>query len=213
MRIAQDLTFFRNQPRYGLDLSFNQVRSLNEFAAGTETRFVNKWSAEGTVKPSVKWGLRLTSSLERNRTDSENFASRKFDIESVNAEPEVAFTPSRTLQLSASLAFSQKRDAVGDRTAQVWRLPTTARFTLARRLNLTGRFEVASVTVESDEKTVGLANFELTDGRGEGTSFLWTLTGWYQLSRLLRATLAYNGRSPSDAPTLHTVRVQLSAVF
>ena len=51
------------------------------------------------------------------------------------------------------------------------------------------------------------------DVRGAGTSYLWTVTGWYQLSRLLRATLTYNGRAPADAPTLHTVRVQLSAVF
>ena len=61
--------------------------------------------------------------------------------------------------------------------------------------------------------TTCLANFELTDGRGAGTSYLWSVTGWYQLSRLLRATLTYNGRAPADAPTLHTVRVLLSAVF
>ena len=213
LRIRQDLFLFRNQPRYGLDFSYNQIRTLNEFAAGTESRFVNQWSMEGKYKPLTQWGLRLASSREQNRTDSENFASRKFDIESVNIEPEVAFNPARVVQLSASLAFSQKTDAVGDRTAQVWKVPFTARYSLARRLNLTGRFEVASVTVESQEQTVGLANFELTDGRGEGTSYLWTVTGWYQLSRLLRATLSYNGRSPADAPTLHTVRVQLSAVF
>ncbi len=213
LRIGQDLFLFRNQSRYGIDLSFNQIRSLNEFAAGTEERFINQLRAEGKVKPSTKWGLRLATALEQNRTDSENFASRQYDIESISIEPEVAFNPARSVQLTASLAYSQKDDAVGDRSAQVWKLPVTARYTLARRLNLTGRFEVASVTVESEQQSVGLANFELTDGRGEGTSYLWTVTGWYQLSRLLRATLSYNGRSPSDAPTLHTVRVQLSAVF
>ena len=64
-----------------------------------------------------------------------------------------------------------------------------------------GRFEIAKVTL--DGEAVGLANFALTAGRGAGTSYLWSVSGWYQLSRLLRATLTYNGRSPADAPTLH----------
>jgi len=211
LRLGQDLTLFQQQTRYRVNLSFNQVRSLNELAAGVETRFVSQWRAEGTYKPSTPWGLRLSSAVERNRTDSEAFASRKFDIESVRIEPEVSFNPSTAVQLTAGVAFSEKRDAVGDRTAQVWRVPLSAGYTLVRRFNLTGRFEVADVALEGEAS--GLANFELTEGRGPGTSYLWTLNGWYQLNRLLRATLSYNGRSPSDAPTLHTVRLQLSAVF
>ena len=85
---------------------------------------------------------------------------------------------------------------------------------LARRLQLSARFEVASVTLdETDGPAVGLAQFELTDGRGPGTSFLWGLNGQYALNRFLRASFSYDGRAPADAPTLHTVRMQLSAVF
>ena len=211
LRIVQDVRLFRNEPRYGAAFSFSQIRSLNELAAGTEERFVSTWRAEGTLKPTTQWGLRLSSLIGQNRTDSESFASRRFDIKSVEIEPEVSYNPTRAVQLSTSLAFARKRDAVGDREAQVWKAPVTARLSLVRRLSLTGRFEVANVTLDGD--AVGLANFELTDGRGAGTSYLWTVTGWYQLNRLLRATLSYNGRSPADAPTLHTVRVQLSAVF
>ncbi len=211
LRIVQDVRLFRNEPRYGAKFSFSQIRSLNELAAGTEERFVSQWRAEGTLKPSSQWGLRLSSSIGQNRTDSEAFASRRFDIESVEVEPEVSYNPTRALHLSTSVSFARKRDTVGDREAQVWKAPFTARLSLVRRLSLTGRFEVANVTLDGD--AVGLANFELTDGRGAGTSYLWTVTGWYQLSRLLRATLTYNGRSPADAPTLHTVRVLLSAVF
>ncbi len=210
LRFGQDVSLFRDASRYGLDLSYNLIRSLNALAAGQETRFVNLWRAEGTFRPSARWGLRLSTSLEDNRTDSEAFASRRYAIRGATLEPEASFTPAPSLQLAAGLAFARKKDAGADRRATVWRVPLTARFNLARRFSLTGRLEAARVTLDGD--AVGLANFELTDGRGAGTSYLWNLSGWYQLSRLLRATFSYNGRAPADAPVLHTVRVQLSAV-
>ena len=59
----------------------------------------------------------------------------------------------------------------------------------------------------------GLTSFELTEGRGPGTSYLWGLVGQYTINSLLRASLFYDGRAPADAPVIHTVRMQLSAVF
>ncbi|HMB90662.1 MAG TPA: hypothetical protein VKP65_07435, partial [Rhodothermales bacterium] len=211
LRFTQDLTLFRNVTRYGLDLSYNLIRNLSVLAADTESRFVNEWRGEATFRPNAKWGVRLLSALQENRTVSENFDSREFDIDGFSVEPELSFNPLRTLQLSSSVSYGEKRDAVRDLQATVIKVPFTARFSLARLLSLTGRVEMADVSLNGD--AVGLANFELTDGRGGGTSFLWTLTGWYQISSLLRATLSYNGRAPADAPTLHTVRLQLSAVF
>ena len=43
----------------------------------------------------------------------------------------------------------------------------------------------------------------------------WTGAGRrrFALNRFLRASFSYDGRAPADAPTLHTVRMQLSAVF
>ncbi len=211
LRFSQDVTLFRNTSRYGLDLSYNLVRNLTVLEAGEESRFVNRWQADGTLRPVQRLGLRLSAAWEHNRTGSQAFRSRRFDISGVSLEPEVSFNPSSSLQLSAGMAYSRKTDALEDRRATVWKVPLTGRFTQVRRLSLSGRVEVAEVALSGQAD--GLANFELTDGRGAGTSFLWNLSGWYQLSRLLRATLSYNGRAPADAPTLHTVRLQLSAVF
>jgi hypothetical protein len=58
-----------------------------------------------------------------------------------------------------------------------------------------------------------LSLFELTDGRGPGTSALWGLDAQIGLTDRLRATVAYDGRAPSGAPVVQTVRLQLSAVF
>ncbi|GIV62339.1 MAG: hypothetical protein KatS3mg044_1205 [Rhodothermaceae bacterium] len=211
LRMAQDLSLFRSSTTYGLDLSFNQVRGLTELAAGEETRFLSTWRAEGRYRPADRWQLRLAVSRERNRVLSEAFASRRYDIHRETLEPEVAFQPGRAVRLSAGLALARNDDVLGARHARIVRVPLEARYSRVRRLQVTARVEVARVDLRGE--AAGLAAFELTDGRGPGTSFLWNLNGQYVLNRYLRASFSYDGRVPAGAPALHTVRMQLSAVF
>lgn len=211
LRIAQDVYLFRGEPRYGVDLSFNQLRGLVERAAGEERRLLNSWRFEGRYRPGTRWGVKLVSGLERNRVLSEQFASRRYDIASLRLEPELSFHPVRSVQLLGGLAFARKEDAVGGRTADLWKVPVELRYNRARKLQLTARGELAHVRL--DGEALGMAQYELTDGRGPGTSYLWNVTGQYTLSQYLRASFSYDGRAPADAPVIHTVRLELSAIF
>jgi hypothetical protein len=170
---------------------------------------------EGRYKPSQPWALRLSALRAREYVNSESYASRRFDIRSTQLDPEVTYAPTRVLQVSAGMSWSVKRDRLGDLRARLLKLPLQARFNRVQRLQVTGRFEVASIDLDESagESPVGLAQFELTDGRGPGTSYLWALIGQYTINRYLRATFQYDGRTPSEGPTLHTLRMQLSAVF
>ena len=74
-------------------------------------------------------------------------------------------------------------------------------------------------SVSSSRTCARIAAFEtkttllLTDGRGPGTSGLWSAGAQAALSRLLSLTLAYDGRAAPGAPTIHTLRMQVSATF
>jgi hypothetical protein len=90
-------------------------------------------------------------------------------------------------------------------------VPIELQWTRAERFELTGRVECADIRLDGD--AAGLARFELTDGRGPGTSYLWHLSGQYRFSNQLRATFSYDGRAPAGAPTINSVRLQMSASF
>ena len=211
LRIAQDIFLFRSTPGVGLDVRFNQLRSLSELAAGEETRFLNVWSAEGRLAPSNRWGFKLSGSTETNRLGSEAFASRRYRIKGNRIEPEISFSPSTSVSIIGRAAWAKKSDAEGDRDASVLKIPLEIRFRQIRKSQITFRGEVAFVDLSGEAR--GLAEFELTDGRGAGTSYLWGVNGDYTLNRFLRLSFAYDGRAPADAPVLHTVRVQMSALF
>lgn len=210
LRLAQELALWRGERR-GLDLSFSQLRSLNELAAGQETRFAGTWRAEGRAPVLPGLALRLAAALETNRLVSTAFASRRYDVRARRLEPEAVFTPSGQVQATAGLALAAKDDRLGGRAATLWRVPVEARWNRPGRFQLGARFEAAHVAL--DGQAVGLAEYELTDGRGPGTSFLWGVSAQYFLGRYLRASAFYNGRAPEAAPLVHTFRLQLSATF
>ncbi|MDZ4700327.1 MAG: hypothetical protein SH809_11520 [Rhodothermales bacterium] len=211
IRIAQDIFLFRSNPRFSLDIRFNQTRGHSELAAGEEVRFLNSWSVEGRSRLSDRWALKLAGAIETNRLESAAFASRRYNIEGIRIEPEIAFSPTRRYTFVAGGVVARKEDTLLGRDVKMVRIPLEIRYAVVRKLQVTTRSEVALVRLTGE--AVGLAQFELTDGRGAGTSWLWGLQGDYTVSRYLRLSFSYDGRAPADAPVLHTMRVQLSALF
>jgi hypothetical protein len=212
LRLEQRVEVFRAQRGYGLDASWRQVRGLTERAAGGQRRFLNRWEVEGQLRPTSSWTLEATGTAERDRVQSEAFeASRSFDIRTLRARPSVTYQPHRTLDLTLAGVYARKRDRAKGRRVDLYTLPVELTWRQAGRLRLTANAEWARVDLTG--AAVGRAQFELTDGRGPGTSFLWGLQGQYAFTDRLRATLNYDGRAPATTDPIHTVRVQVSASF
>ncbi len=209
--IRQDLLLFRSRPDVGLDFSFNRIRSLTDLAAGLEERAITGWRASGHVRPVRRLTLRISSSTEINSVNSETFASRRYNLKTLRLVPGVSLTLSRSLQLRAEVDLAKKTDRLLVRSSRLLKVPLEVRFNRARRLQATGRVEVANVTLDGEAS--GIAQFELTDGRGTGSSWLWSAGAQYAVNRYIRASFSYDGRAPAAAPTLHTLRMQVSAIF
>ena len=209
--VQQDLFLLRDYARFGLDLTYRKLRTLSELTAGAESRATDEYRAEARSRLSSQWVVSASAARGRRRTTSEAFASRNFDIRSQTFAPSVTFVASSQAQLSLESRLTTK--TAEDLRATLWRMPLTARYSHARRFNVAARLEPSSVRIRGNKRLDGLALFELSDGLGAGDSWIWSLTSWYQISSVLRATLSYTGRRPQDAPTIHSVRMQLSATL
>jgi hypothetical protein len=211
LRVGQDISLFPRSRLGGIDIGFNQTATLNTRTGGQDERLIRMWRAEGRLRPLPRLSVRNEIAWERNRHESEAFATRRYDIRALRLEPEVSAGLTRSLQLTARAPLAWKQDDFGNRRATLVRAPMELRYQRAARASLTARAEVAHVMLTG--AAVGLAEFELTDGRGPGTSYLWGLSGQYQLNEYLRATLQYDGRLPDGLDAIHTMRMQLSAIF
>ena len=212
IRWSQAVDLFPRSPVAGVDLAWTQSRRLIERAAGRETRFLNAWEVATRWRPATWWTLRLAGRTQMDRSLSDAFAdSRSYDIRSRQIRPETSIRPIPSLQVTVATALATKRDDIGDRTARVIRIPVQLRWARAGSLRLTGRAEVSDIRLDGD--AVGLARFELTDGRGPGRSYLWGAGGQYAVSSNVQASFDYDGRAPSGADVIHTFRIQVNARF
>ncbi|GAB5521085.1 MAG: hypothetical protein RhofKO_33360 [Rhodothermales bacterium] len=210
LRVSEQLTLFRRNTKWGASMRYTLLRSLRKLATGQEARDQDLVSGEVERKFGQTVAVQLAVERETQSAASA-FESRSYAIESVGVAPSVRvnFTSTANARLSADIA--RKTDSRGDRSARVLRVPLDLSYARARRLFTTVRAEVARVDLDGEAS--GLAQYELTEGRGPGTSFLWLLNVDYQLSRYLTAKLTYDGRAPATSRVIHTVRMQLSARF
>ncbi len=215
-RAEREVVFFPGSTAYGGRLALDHLTTTTALAAGFETRLAQALRAEGYVRLGPSLSARVEASADRRRTLSETFASRRYDLRGVEAEPRLTWTPRPAFSLTLGAVVVARTDALApaDRPsgAFVLRAPVEARLTLRGRLSLDARAEVASVRLRGSGGS-GLALFELTEGRGPGVSALWGVTAQIGLTERLRGTVVYDARAPSGAPVVQTVRVQLSAVF
>ncbi|NNE35129.1 MAG: hypothetical protein HKN13_07840, partial [Rhodothermales bacterium] len=209
--IRQTLSLFRSNRFVGIDGSYTHSRGLSDLTASAEERQNEIATLETRVRLSGRLSAQALLERDRKFLFSSALVSRQFDLRSTTITPRLTWTPGRAASVRFGVEYARKSDRLVDRRATVVKLPLEIRIQKARKFQILSRIETATVDVEGE--ATGLASFELTDGRGSGRSYLWNVTGEYFVSRYLRASLTYDGRSPSSAPTLHTVRMQLSASF
>ena len=213
LHLRQNVALFATESDYGLDLSYTDIRSLTALAAGEEALHKTHWEASGRYRPGPRWSTRLSGRYGRDQSDSEAVASRRYDIQTISIEPAVTMRAASNIQLSLRTFLAHKSAAATSLEARILRVPFTARISRLRSLTVRGHGELSWVHMDGSETPTGFSLYELTDGRGTGTSYLWGLDAEYRISDYLSASLAYDGRLPSAAPAVHTMRVKMTASF
>jgi len=212
LNLIQDLWLFRNHPRHGAHVSWRKIRTANIFAADTERRNIDEFRTQIRWSLGSIWAFTSEGMLSDKTSRSAAFRSREFDIQAWSVSQEIQASVTSKIRFSTGLDYSAKTTKERGK-ATIWKIPVHSTWDRAGRANISGRFEFARITLSEEAGSTGLALFELTDGRGVGRSLLWQLSGWLQLTSVLRTTISYSGRNPQNAPQIHTVRMQLSATF
>jgi len=207
----QDVSLWRGSTAYGIDASWDLTRALSELAAGIETRQVDRLGLALRGRPADRLDLELDLAREINATESDAFASRRYDLLTRSVAPSARWRVGRRTSVRSELSLAFREDRRVERRATVIRIPVSVRSGLSDVLDLSVRVEVADARLQGN--ATGLAAWEMTDGRGPGRSVLWGTTVQWAVSRSLRATLAYDGRAPSSGRTIHTGRLEMSAIF
>jgi len=211
VRLGQTVSLLPLNRTSDVDLDMQQIRTMSDLASGLETGKNQIYSVRLRRDLGSRWSSNIRLSRSKEESASSRFLSRSFEIQSHQIIPAFTFTVTNNMSLTTSTHFSEKTDSKSSSTSRVFRLPLDLNYAAASRFTVRAGIERSSVVVEGELS--GLQSFEMTDGRGRGTSWLWQTALEANLTDVVRATFGYSGRAPSVGDVIHTGRVQLSARF
>ena len=194
------------------DIGFSLLRtaSLVELANGSESSERSQLGLEWREEIRDNLDLTLGSTASDEKSLSAQFASRAFSIQRWEVRPGV-IVRWKDWRLQTEGLYGESQESRSGARVRTVRLPLSV-FRTSGQMRWRVGGERSRSAIEGGVPQ-GLQLFELTQGRGEGTSWMWHLHLDMQLTEIVTATLRYDGRSPSGLPVIHTGRFQLSARF
>jgi len=210
IRLSGRLGLYPLRSDRDVQISWLQGASLAALASGNEST-QNKQIGL-ILREEVRQDLDVTfaSTWMDEIATSEQFATRSFAIRRWEIRPG-AVIRLNNWRVQSEAMYSRGREEGTGASVRTVRLPVNVLWnTRPLRWRMGGEWSDAAV---DGGAPLGLQLFELTEGRGAGTSWMWHLHLDMLLTDVLTATLRYDGRNPTGLPTIHTGRFQLSARF
>lgn len=208
-------TFFFNKtdPKFGLDHSWQDVRSKTLLTNGFES-FSNKFH-------QIKGRWNITRKLTVNTFYTDGIKSRSSEFFSVNnffinyfeTEPKITYQPGVTFRWSINFKYTEKKnDAdLGGEKVFTRNLGTEFKYSILSKGSVQANFNYISIDFNGTETSA--LGFEMLEGLRAGNNFTWALSSQLRLSKNMQLNLAYNGRKSEQNKTIHTGNVQVRAFF
>jgi hypothetical protein len=210
--IRQDLFLFERSSAFSLRLRFDQRDGFSQFALGNERSWRRERSLRMKTQLVREIGLQADAIFLDDVLRTATASSRAREIVSANLIGDLSYRPWKDVEIGF---------VVNTRTAtDSWPIvPVQADITALSLRSVTAfpgpgrlRIEIERSTVTFNAE-VDRFPFELTDGRAEGTSWVWRLNFDYRLTSFMQATLSYLGRSETERAVIHTARAEVKAFF
>lgn len=209
----QELDLLGGVNKTELRIGYLQSRSLNRRSTESIENYTNLANLNSSYELSERTRISFDAQTGINKSESSRLANRNFDIKTLRLTPGINGTINRSWNAGAeiSLVYKEDRFPIQEVTAGLLKISTTHRMYLWKKLQTNFRIEMRRTQVTGNSTSYG--NYELTEGTGEGTNLIWSLNSSYRASSLIRISFNYDGRTVTNRPSIHTIKLVMSATF
>ncbi|MCC6725565.1 MAG: hypothetical protein IT258_13745, partial [Saprospiraceae bacterium] len=207
------LFFNRADPKYDVQLGMSDNQNKLVQTQGFESRrqrtqFVKtRWN----VTKSISFQSELSFGVDEQ--GSEQFASKRYKIESWETEPQLTWQPSNNFRMGVTWRHKQaenRLDTLGE-SARTNDMKWEATFNQSATTSL--RSEFSFVKIDFTGQANSPVGFAFLQGLQNGKNFIWNITLDRQVAKNIRMGITYEGRKTGDARLIHVGRAQVGAVF
>ncbi|MEZ4801245.1 MAG: hypothetical protein R2797_00625 [Gelidibacter sp.] len=206
------LFFNRGKQRYTTSYTFLTNTSRTLLSIGFQESKLKSHQLNFNHKFATSWLINLKSSLEKNESLSENFASRNYIIDEVRLQPKLSYLFSENARFDVFYQYTNKDNTVGDmETLLQNNYGISFTYNNAQKIALNGEINFFDNTFEGNANTP--VSYQMLEGLQPGKNFTWSLLAQKKLTTFLDLNLNYFGRKTETSKTIHTGTVQLKAYF
>lgn len=210
--LRNTLFFNRGQQFFTTSYTFLATTTKNLLSIGLQENKLRSHQLNFLHKVKNQYIVNLQSQTDRNKSNSENFASRNFEINSYSITPKVSYLFNDQSRIEASYAYENKKNQVGDQEKLAQQnLGVAFAYTKGQKVSLTG--EVNYIDNQFTGSAFSPVAYQMLEALQPGTNFTWNLIAQRRLTQFLDLNITYFGRKSEGTKTIHTGTVQLRAFF
>ena len=206
------LFFNRGKQHYTTSYTFLTNTSRTLLSIGFQESKLKSHQLNFNHKFATSWLVNLKSSLEKNESLSENFASRNYIIDEVRFQPKLSYLFNENARFDVFYQYTSKDNTVGNmETLLQNNYGVSFTYNNAQKVALTGEINFFDNTFDGNANTP--VSYQMLEGLQPGKNFTWSLLAQKKLTTFLDLNLNYFGRKTETSKTIHTGTVQLKAYF
>ena len=162
-------------------------------------------------KFAANWLVNLLSSYNENKSESESFTSKNFNLEEIQFNPKLSYLLNDNTRFDVFYQYSNKENTTGLETLEQQKYGASFAFSSKQQIALTGEFNYFSNTFTGNSNSP--VAYQMLEGLQPGKNYTWTLLAQKKLTKYLDLNLSYFGRKSETSKVIHTGNIQLKAYF
>jgi hypothetical protein len=217
-RVLRSVLFYnRSSSLFGMDLALTLNESRQFLTQGFENQSVNEliYGLRGTFKRLYAYKTKLTSGFTSVNSDFNK--SRNYYIQYKKIDNEFAIQPRTNTRISLLMGMAYKINTfVGGNgeNALMYNVGTEVKINKLSKRTLTSTLKYIRINsnLNGTLQNSPIA-YELQEALLNGNNITWNVVWQERLTNGLQISFSYEGRKSEAVKTIHTGRMQLSALF
>lgn len=211
--LRNTLFFNRTSSIFGMDYSYQDVRSKSLLASGFDSR------ADAYHEVSIRWNIqrkytiKLKGKIGGKSTEADYTSGRNYKLEYYFLQPSLSYQPGTKFRITLDGRVSEKRNHpdLGGEHSKVYEIGTTFKYNQPEKGSLQGEFKVLRIDYNGEQNSA--LGFEMLEGLKPGVNYTWNLGYQRSISRNLQLSFRYNGRKSESSKFIHTGGMEVRAFF
>lgn len=212
LSFRNSLFFNRGKQYFTTNYTYLSTANENLQSIGSIANQIESHQLRFLHKIKDTWLITVNAQAGVNKSSSENFTNRNYEIEDVLLKPQISYLFGNSNRLEVFYEFKNKDNQINETaTLAQQNLGVAWAFNKAQKYAVNG--EIKYVQNDFEGQAFSPVGFQMLEGLQPGTNLTWNLLFQKSVTKFIDLNLSYSGRSSETARTVHTGNVQLKAYF